>query len=97
MQQWHHLRFCWRRTFSFFLIFIILIYLAALGLKVESGGIQFSDQEWNLCPLHWERRVLATGPPGKSQDVNFQVPPQNDKVRKSAVGALQSLESSEGR
>ena len=25
------------------------------------------DQGSNLGPLHWELRVLATGPPGKSQ------------------------------
>ena len=24
-------------------------------------------QGWNLSPLHWELRVLATGPPGMSQ------------------------------
>ena len=25
----------------------------------------------NLCPLHWEGRVLTTGPPGKSQPISF--------------------------
>ena len=30
-------------------------------------GIYFPDQGSNLDPLHWESRVLATGPPGKSQ------------------------------
>ena len=28
--------------------------------------IQFPDQGSNLGPLHWERGVLPTGPPGKS-------------------------------
>ena len=28
-------------------------------------GIQFSDQGLNLGPLHCERRILATGPPGR--------------------------------
>ena len=26
----------------------------------------FPDKGWNLGPLHWECRVLATGPPRKS-------------------------------
>ena len=29
-------------------------------------GIYFPDQGSNLGPLHWECRVLATGPPGQS-------------------------------
>ena len=29
-------------------------------------GIYFSDQGLNSDPLHWERGVLAIGPPGKS-------------------------------
>ena len=29
-------------------------------------GIEFPDQGLNLGPLHWELRVLTTGPPGKS-------------------------------
>ena len=36
-------------------------------------GILFSDQGLNLCPLHWEYGVLATGPPGKSLMVRFDV------------------------
>ena len=30
-------------------------------------GISFPDQGLNPGPLHWEREVLATGPPGKSE------------------------------
>ena len=37
-------------------------------LFVEACKIQFPDQVSNLGPLHWEHGVLATGPPGKSQD-----------------------------
>ena len=60
----------------------IFIYLAVLGLTcsmwhlwsllhhlrsfVVACGTQFPDQEWNLGPLHWEHRVLATGSPEKS-------------------------------
>ena len=32
-------------------------------------GSQFPDQALKSCPLHWKRGVLATGLPGKSQDV----------------------------
>ena len=34
------------------------------GSLVVICGISFPDQGWNLGPLHWQRRVLATGPPG---------------------------------
>ena len=30
--------------------------------------ILFPDQESNWGPLHWEHRVLSTGPPGKSRN-----------------------------
>ena len=36
------------------------------GSLVLACRIQFPDQGWNLGPLHWERGVPATGPPGKS-------------------------------
>ena len=35
-------------------------------LLAVACGIQFSDQGSNPGPLHWECRVLAAGPPGKS-------------------------------
>ena len=35
-------------------------------LPVAASGIWFPDQGSNPGPLHWEHRVLATGPPGKS-------------------------------
>ena len=44
----------------------VFTYLAMLVL-VATFGIRFPDQGLNPCPLHWEVRVLATGPPGKSQ------------------------------
>ena len=42
-----------------------------LGCRVlaVSCGILFPDQKWNLGPLHWECRVLATGLPGKFPSV----------------------------
>ena len=38
---------------------------------VAACRIQFPDQGPNPDPLHWEHRVLATGPPGRSQHVTF--------------------------
>ena len=35
---------------------------------MRTCGILFPDQGSNPGPLHWEHGVLATGPPGKSQD-----------------------------
>ena len=40
-------------------------------LLVVACRIEFSDQELKLFPLHWELSVLATGPPGKSQNEFF--------------------------
>ena len=50
----------------------LFIYLTAPALSCSSRI--FSCNMWDLvpwpgiklCPLHWELRVLATGPPGKS-------------------------------
>ena len=39
-----------------------------LDSPVAAYRIQFPDQVWNLGAPHWERRVSATGPPGKSWD-----------------------------
>ena len=39
---------------------------------VGANGIQFPDQEQNLGRLHWELRVLATGPPEKSPKTLFK-------------------------
>ena len=40
--------------------------VVARGLVVVARGVQLPDQGSNPGPLHWEHRVLATGPPGKS-------------------------------
>ena len=40
--------------------------VVACRLLVAVCGIQFPDQGSNLGILHWEHRVLATRPPGKS-------------------------------
>ena len=41
------------------------------GHAVWRAGSYFPHQRLNLCPLHQEHRVLATGPPGKSQRIHF--------------------------
>ena len=48
-------------VFSFIYLFIWLCWAL-----VVAYGNQFPDQESNPGPLHWELRVLATGPLGKS-------------------------------
>ena len=32
---------------------------------LRHAGSQFPDQGLNPCPLHWEHKILTTGPPGK--------------------------------
>ena len=65
---------CWKSCLSFKKY--LFIYLAVLGLNCCLQGLQglqlccwmwdwLPDQGWNPVPLHWERGVLATGPPGK--------------------------------
>ena len=40
-------------------------------MLVAAHGVYFPDQGSNLGPLHWEPKVLATGPPGKSPPCIF--------------------------
>ena len=47
---------CGIRDFFFFLV-------ASCELLVVACGIYFPNQRLNPGPLHWEQRVLATGPP----------------------------------
>ena len=50
----------------------MLIYLFWLcWVLVAACGIQFSDRDWIHAFQHWEHRVSATGPPGKSPDTCF--------------------------
>ena len=49
-----------------------IIYLAMPGLRcgmqdLFSCSLQFPDQWWRQGSFYWRHRVLATGPPGKSQ------------------------------
>ena len=48
----------YNRGFSFTSFFLATI--------MQHAGSQFPDQGSNPCSLHWENRVLTTGPPGKS-------------------------------
>ena len=45
--------------------------LSPCKLLAVACEIQFSDQELNQGPLHWERNILATGLPGKLQLYEF--------------------------
>ena len=49
-----------------------LFLVVACELLVAACRIQFPDQGWNPGPLHWKRRVLTTGPWGKSLLPPFQ-------------------------
>ena len=52
----------------YFLLFIWLpqVLVVACKLLVATCGIYFPDQGSNQCLLHWESRILATGPPERS-------------------------------
>ena len=41
------------------------LLVAACKLLVTAHGVRFPDQGSNPSLLHWDRGVLATGPPGK--------------------------------
>ena len=54
-----------------FIFHILFNYLSRLcQVLVVACGIQFPDQESNPRPLHQELRVLPTGLPGKSEQVD---------------------------
>ena len=40
--------------------------------KKKKSGLLVTQLGWKPCPLHWECRVLTTGPPGKSLLSSFQ-------------------------
>ena len=47
--------------------YLFIFYLFIFGHAVRHAGSLFPDQGLNLCPPQWNRGVLTTGPPGKSQ------------------------------
>lgn len=56
----------WHSRFFFFFLVVTWELLPVLC------GIQFPDQPSNPGRGHWEYRVLASGPPGKSQHCELQ-------------------------
>ena len=44
-----------------------------LGCIIWYVRPQFSNQGLNHSPPHWECRVLTTGPPGKSDNINNKI------------------------
>ena len=61
----------------FLYIWLPLVLVAACKLLVVACGILFPDQGWNPGHLHWELRVLTTGPPGKSQEASIWLSVEN--------------------
>ena len=61
----------WRLKLAFIYFFRLFIYLAASGLICNMQDL-VPDQGLNPGPLHWELRVSATGPPGKSLKLTFK-------------------------
>ena len=49
----------------------IYFFIWLFQALVAAGGILFPEQQLNPGPLHWELRVLAMGPPGKSLFLYF--------------------------
>ena len=47
----------------------VLCFYLFWPYHTRNVGFYFSDQGSNLCPLHWEHRVLTTGLLGKSQEL----------------------------
>ena len=59
------------KIYIYLFIWLRQVLVAACELLVAACGIQFPNQGLNSGPLHWERAVLLTGPPGKSQRFFF--------------------------
>ena len=49
------------------LVVALRMFLVVAYKLVATCGIEFPDQASNQGLRHWERRVPATGPPGKTQ------------------------------
>ena len=51
---------------TYFFNLLLLVLVEECKLLVAAYGIKFPDQGLNPGALHWECRVLASGPPEKS-------------------------------
>ena len=49
------------------------LYLHHVNSQLQHVGSSSPDQGLNLGLLHWEHRILAAGPPGKSPRVSFRL------------------------
>ena len=67
----------WKTWYFCFSIFIHLttpdLSCSTQSLSVAAQGIQFPDQRSKPGSLNWECRLLAPGPPEKSQDLVFLI------------------------
>ena len=68
------------------LIFVYICFYIYLHRVELQCGIEFLDQDLNPGRLHWECRVLATGPPEKSHVFYIF----NPKISLSWLGILSS-------
>ena len=46
---------------------VFLFFVFFFACVVQHAGSLFPNRGLSPCPLHWERGVLTTGPPGKSR------------------------------
>lgn len=53
------------KVLTFFLCRVIIIVII-FGCAAQHVGLYFPDQGSNQRSLHWKRRVVTAGPPGKS-------------------------------
>ena len=52
-------------------LYFLKLFIWLCWVLVVARGIQFPVQGSNLGPLHWEHRILVTGPTGKSPFAYF--------------------------
>ena len=52
-------------------LYFLKLFIWLCWVLVVAHGIQFPVQGSNLGPLHWEHRILVTGPTGKSPFAYF--------------------------
>ena len=67
-------QFCeYTKSIELYILFLfIYLFIYLFSCAVWHVGSYFPDQGSNLCPLQWERKVLTTGPLGKSRIVHFK-------------------------
>ena len=70
-QAWHFFFFFWLRQVLIAACGIFSLHCSIQDFLVAACGIYFPDQGSNRGPLHYECRVLATGPPREVPSLTF--------------------------